>query len=133
LQKTQECCSCHNRRALSKFGKRAKTCYECQRERKKLQPYYFFHSRAKGDALRGMSYLILQEAFNRQHGLCFYCKKKLRKDHTTHFDHKIPRHRGGSQSLQNIVAACKDCNQLKGTRTATEFRRFLKSYTARFA
>ena len=44
---------------------------------------------------------------------CQYCGDHF-KTHELTFDHVIPRSRGGKTSWENIVAACRDCNSLKG-------------------
>lgn len=36
-------------------------------------------------------------------------------------EHLIPKSRGGSDRLSNLVLACHDCNQRKGNQTAAEF------------
>lgn len=36
-------------------------------------------------------------------------------------DHLLPRSRGGSDRVSNLVLACHECNQTKGNRTAAEF------------
>jgi len=36
-------------------------------------------------------------------------------------DHQLPRSRGGSNRVSNLVLACHDCNLAKGNRTAAEF------------
>lgn len=36
-------------------------------------------------------------------------------------DHMIPRCRGGARGGNNVVLACRDCNELKGELTAEEF------------
>ena len=50
----------------------------------------------------------LQEQFQRQKGKCYWCKVKLGK--TWHADHVIPLAKGGSNTIDNIVAACPTCN-----------------------
>ncbi len=59
------------------------------------------------------SYLL--EKFGRQ---CAYC-------HSTkvpfEIDHQIPRSRGGSNRVSNLVLSCHTCNLAKGNRTATEW------------
>jgi len=57
----------------------------------------------------------LLEKFQRR---CVYC-------HATNvpfeIDHVLPRSRGGSDRVSNLVLSCHDCNQAKGDRTASEF------------
>ena len=62
----------------------------------------------------------LQEQFHRQRGRCYYCKVKLGK--RWHGDHIIPLSKGGSNSIDNIVVACPDCNQSKYNKMLHEWR-----------
>lgn len=48
---------------------------------------------------------------------CAYCG---RGDVTLTLDHIIPRSRGGTDSWENLVAACTNCNNKKGDRTPEE-------------
>ena len=58
-----------------------------------------------------------------QHGpQCHYCKLRLTLD-TAVKEHLIPICRGGADSMENIVPACEDCNDMKAWRTADEFVR----------
>jgi len=59
------------------------------------------------------AYLLLKYAYQ-----CVYCGKT---DCTLEIDHLLPRSRGGSNRLANLVLCCHDCNQAKGDKTATEF------------
>ncbi len=52
--------------------------------------------------------------FLRDHWECQYCGDGFKTSDLT-FDHVIPRSRGGRTSWDNIVAACHDCNLLKGS------------------
>lgn len=63
---------------------------------------------------------------------CHYCCKTLHDSEST-FDHKIPRSRGGSLEIHNIVVACAPCNRLKNTMTDVEFFDFLAVYVRRIA
>lgn len=54
--------------------------------------------------------------FLRDHGMCQYCGKSFTKNSLT-LDHVIPIVQGGKKSWENIVSACKPCNQRKGGRT----------------
>lgn len=50
---------------------------------------------------------------------CQYCKNHFHSDKLT-LDHVIPKSRGGDNSWNNLVAACKKCNQKKGNKTPAE-------------
>lgn len=54
-----------------------------------------------------------------QKNRCYYCGKKMDKDAT--IDHVIPLSRGGSNSPENLVAACKSCNSTKGAKLPHEW------------
>ena len=62
---------------------------------------------------------------------CYYCKIPLNKENVQ-FDHDIPLSKEGTHTIDNLKICCKDCNQLKGTRTAIEFQDFIKIYISRF-
>lgn len=59
------------------------------------------------------SYLL--EKFGRR---CVYCG---RGEAAFEIDHVVPRSRGGSDRVSNLVLSCPDCNRAKGDRTAAEF------------
>lgn len=44
---------------------------------------------------------------------CFYCKEPLEYEQVT-IDHVIPRSRGGSGRMENLVPCCRPCNVSKG-------------------
>lgn len=52
--------------------------------------------------------------------ICWYCHDELTDDLRT-IDHVVPRARGGTNALGNLVLACRWCNSSKGDRDATEF------------
>jgi len=55
----------------------------------------------------------------RDKGLCQYCGKFVPlKD--MHWEHVIPKKRGGKTNWQNIACACLKCNQKKADRTPEE-------------
>ena len=57
-----------------------------------------------------------QEVILRDQCTCQYCAKKFPVDKLT-IDHIIPKSKGGENTWENLVAACKKCNQRKGNRT----------------
>ena len=48
---------------------------------------------------------------------CYYCGD----DNATHVDHVIAKANGGGDEMDNLVAACARCNQLKGTKSQGAF------------
>ena len=62
-----------------------------------------------------------KKLFQRSRGRCWYCGNAL--DLTTFVaDHVIPKSAGGSDGLNNRVAACRPCDKAKGFNTLDEFR-----------
>jgi len=50
---------------------------------------------------------------------CQYCTKSFAHTKLT-LDHVLPRSRGGKTTWENIVTACKSCNNKKGNKTPHE-------------
>jgi 5-methylcytosine-specific restriction endonuclease McrA len=62
----------------------------------------------------------------RQHNFrCFYCNTVLTAKTRT-LDHKIPLSRGGTNTINNVVPACRPCNNRKLRMTTEEFIARLK-------
>lgn len=57
--------------------------------------------------------------FLRDQWECQYCGD-LCKTHQLTFDHVIPRCKGGGTNWENIVAACRRCNTIKGSKLPNE-------------
>ena len=57
--------------------------------------------------------------YARDRGLCQYCHRPVGRREVT-YDHILPRSRGGQTLWENIVLACRPCNQKKGNRTPSE-------------
>jgi len=57
--------------------------------------------------------------FIRDKNRCQYCGEHYGKSHLT-LDHVTPVVQGGAKSWENIVTACKPCNQRKGGRTPSQ-------------
>lgn len=54
--------------------------------------------------------------------ICRYCGVDcIEAGVVAEVDHILPRSRGGTAAWRNLVCACRDCNQKKGSRTAAEF------------
>lgn len=61
--------------------------------------------------------LCKREVLRRDGYRCQYCGRSA-PDLT--IDHVLPRHRGGTHTWENVVAACSQCNRRKGARTCAE-------------
>jgi len=72
----------------------------------------------------------LCEVYYKTNGYCGYCEKKLalrnygKADErgAWEVDHSVPRSRGGTDYLRNLVPACIECNRDKGARTGKSYR-----------
>lgn len=65
--------------------------------------------------------------FARDGWRCVYCGESTRE---LTLDHVVPRIRGGGQTWDNLVAACRACNHRKAGRTPEEARMLLASAPA---
>jgi len=55
---------------------------------------------------------------------CFYCNIKVYRVFRFprgNVDHVVPKARGGTNALSNLVISCTDCNNRKGDRGALTF------------
>ncbi len=64
----------------------------------------------------GVFPLTRRRLYARDQGLCLYCGHRLSESSMT-MDHVVPRARRGRHSWENVVSACRGCNQRKGCRT----------------
>lgn len=64
------------------------------------------------------------EAHTRQGGICLYCKTPMPLVAAT-AEHRRPLSRGGATRQENIDAACRPCNQAKGSLTRSQFNRVI--------
>ena len=60
-----------------------------------------------------------QTLFKRDDHLCLYCGSQYSKRELTR-DHVTPISKGGNDIWQNVVSACKRCNNIKGGKTPEE-------------
>jgi 5-methylcytosine-specific restriction endonuclease McrA len=70
--------------------------------------------------------LTLRNLAYRDLGLCQWC----RKNSGSTIDHVQPRSRGGTHSWENVVLACRSCNNRKGDRLAEELGWLLRTVPA---
>lgn len=58
-------------------------------------------------------------------GVCYYCKRKFERSELT-MDHVVPVVRGGKSVKNNLVTACKECNNKKKYLLPMEWDDYLK-------
>ena len=61
----------------------------------------------------------IRKQYERQDGLCFYCKTKVGDKY--HVDHFMPLVLGGSNGPEKLVIACSTCNLTKNAKHPLEF------------
>lgn len=59
-------------------------------------------------------------------GKCYYCGKKFSPEELT-MDHKIPISRGGKSEKNNLVPACKECNNKKKYLLPIEWEEYISN------
>jgi hypothetical protein len=62
-------------------------------------------------------------------GRCAYCGCSLAQFTYWHAEHSIPKSRGGSDELDNLVPSCPRCNSYKSTKTPRELADYVKDET----
>ena len=72
--------------------------------------------RARAEAGRMIE---VRNALRRADPHCRYCGRRVRRSAT--LDHVLPRSRGGTDAPENVVLACRQCNEAKGARTQLEW------------
>lgn len=78
--------------------------------------------------------LLMEEAFEREGGKCFWCSREMDLadraliaikadgyDVAPTLDHLIPKSRGGQDVIENVVCSCRRCNQARGNTPADLF------------
>lgn len=56
---------------------------------------------------------------------CHYCRRPMLYGMST-VDHVIPKIKGGTNSKNNLVLACKRCNNMKGGKSAEKWKSILE-------
>ncbi|MEM9529909.1 MAG: HNH endonuclease [Pseudomonadota bacterium] len=74
-----------------------------------------------GRKQRDVPALTNARLFQRDRHMCLYCGEVLPPAWLTR-DHVIPVARGGRDRWENVVTACRACNQRKGSRLLSELR-----------
>lgn len=58
--------------------------------------------------------------FGRDRHICAYCGKHFSNNNMLSKDHIMPKSRGGANSWENCVTACRQCNSKKSNKTLKE-------------
>lgn len=65
---------------------------------------------------------LRQQVWDRDNKICVYCKGSS-GDTRIGVDHVVPKSRGGSHDISNLVTCCNQCNSKKYNKTLTEWIR----------
>lgn len=80
-------------------------------------------SKTRRDVSPGEWYALRSTVLERDGFACVYCGSAASEEFPLHCDHVLPRSRGGKSTLDNLVAACINCNCSKRDRTPSEWGR----------
>ncbi len=81
----------------------------------------------------------LRRLYDLQKTLCAYCRRvmtkpsllpPIRESLTATIDHRTPVSRGGTDRHENLVAACAECNGIKGDMSWTEWVAYMATHPA---
>ncbi len=75
---------------------------------------------------RFVAHFSRSNVFKRDDHTCQYCNKVFGERDLT-LDHVVPVSRGGKKTWENIVTACKSCNQRKANKTPKEANLTIKN------
>jgi len=67
----------------------------------------------------------LKIIYGKTNGRCWYCGRWMHAFSDWQVEHQIPRFSGGTDAMENLVPACRECNAAKGKRNVEEYRRAL--------
>ncbi|MDE6455005.1 MAG: HNH endonuclease [Dysosmobacter sp.] len=63
-----------------------------------------------------------QTVYRKTNGRCAYCGGYI-KFKEMQVDHVMPLRKGGADTLENMLPACRSCNHYKGSLTMAQFRK----------
>jgi len=88
------------------------------RERTQIRPRRDSQSSVSGMVTRNISQRIRFAVLYRDNFTCQYCGRKP-PEVSLHVDHRVPFSLGGDNSLENLLAACNECNLGKSNKFST--------------
>lgn len=62
-----------------------------------------------------------EAVYNKMPGRCAYCGEPI-SFAAMQVDHAVPLRKGGEDTLENMLPACRSCNRYKSTLTVEQFR-----------
>lgn len=78
-----------------------------------LRTYYRERGKTRARGYGGSWQRLSAAVLARDNHVCHYCG-----DHATTADHVVPKSKGGTDAMSNLVAACRACNSGKRDRPA---------------
>lgn len=68
---------------------------------------------------------LRESVFRRDGNKCVYCHKWF-LDNALTLDHKIPKSKGGTYKIDNLLTCCEPCNMDKADKSYSEYTKYLK-------
>lgn len=78
-----------------------------------------------GNMRKSISKKVREIVYKKYNGHCAYCGEKISISEM-HLDHFTPLHKGGEETIDNYMPACRQCNYYKATFTLKKFRENLE-------
>ena len=70
------------------------------------------------------------EVWAKTGGRCWYCGTQTAPWKNFHVEHSVPKSKGGTDAIENLVPSCSTCNARKHDRDIEEFRVYLQTKAA---
>ncbi|NBK77313.1 HNH endonuclease [bacterium D16-76] len=74
---------------------------------------------------RRLTQIERRTIYNLTGGRCAYCGTQIAFD-DMQVDHVVPLRKGGSDTMDNMLPACRSCNHYKSTLTVEQFRKAIE-------
>jgi len=59
--------------------------------------------------------------FKRDNFKCQYCGRSQQEGAVLEIDHIIPKSKGGTDDIDNLITSCRECNRGKGNHSLDEY------------
>ena len=117
---------------MSEITKRCEVCNNSYKTTREYQKYCSRECRLEkqrreyisdGKKLKKESYLKLRfDILSRDNFTCQYCGRTPSDGAKLHVDHIVPKSKSGSESIDNLITSCEECNLGKGATLLDKYK-----------